>query len=109
LFIFVDISNGELKLPAAPVLRAGISTKFRQVTDAPKPPFYNLFEALKHMPDNKVIIFRPGTKQKETGPGITREPDYAMVETGEGRIPPTHIAKLVQKRKIFAVSFCGRM
>jgi site-specific DNA recombinase len=48
----------------------------------PKPPFYNLFESLKHIPNNKVIIFRPGIK-KETGPGIAQEPDYAMVETGE--------------------------
>ena len=52
----------------------------------PKPPFYNLFESLKHMPDNKVTIFRPGTKQKETGPSFPG-PDYAMVETGESRTP----------------------
>jgi len=48
---------------------------------------YNLFQSLKHLPDNKVIIFRPGTKQKETGSGIAQEPDYAMVETGESRTP----------------------
>jgi len=53
----------------------------------PKPPFYNLFESVRHMPNNKVIIFRPGTKQKETGSRIAQEPDYAMVETGEGRTP----------------------
>ena len=53
----------------------------------PKPPFYNLFESLKHMPDNKVTIFRSGTIQKETGSGIAQEPDYAMVETGESRTP----------------------
>jgi hypothetical protein len=51
-----------------------------------KLPFYNLFESLKHMPDNKVIISRPGIKQKETGPSFPR-PDYAMVETGESRTP----------------------
>jgi hypothetical protein len=38
------------------------------------------------MPDNKVTIFRPSTKQKETGSGIAQEPDYAMVETGESGI-----------------------
>ena len=39
------------------------------------------------MPDNNVTIFRSGAKQKETGSGIALEPDYAMVETGEGRTP----------------------
>ena len=53
----------------------------------PKPPFYNLFESLKHLPDNKVNVFSPGIKQKETGSGIAQEPDYAMVETGENRTP----------------------
>ncbi len=52
-----------------------------------KPPFYNLFESLKHMSDSKVTVFRAGTRQKETGSGITQEPDYAMVETGESRTP----------------------
>ena len=57
----------------------------------PKLPFYNLFESLKHVPDNKVIIFRPGVKQKETGSGIAQEPDYAMVETGESQSLPETI------------------
>jgi hypothetical protein len=49
----------------------------------PKPPFYRLFESLKDMPDNKIIIFRPGVKQKETDSGITQEPDFKLVETGK--------------------------
>ena len=53
----------------------------------PRPPFYNLFESLKYVPDNKVTIFSPCVKQKETGSGITQEPDYTMVETGESRTP----------------------
>ncbi len=57
------------------------------VSIQPKPPFYNLFESLKHVPGNKVIIFRPSAKQKEKGSGIAQEPDYAMVETGESRTP----------------------
>ncbi|UCG54550.1 MAG: hypothetical protein JSV32_08250 [Dehalococcoidia bacterium] len=54
----------------------------------PKPPFYNLFGSLKHVLDNKVIIFRPGVIQKETGSGNAQEPDYTMVETGESRTLP---------------------
>ena len=53
----------------------------------PKPPFYNLFESLKHGPDNKVTIFKLGVKQKETGSETNLKPDYGMVETGESRTP----------------------
>jgi len=45
----------------------------------PKPPLYKHFESLKHVPDNKVIIFRSGAIQKETGSGNAQEPVYAMV------------------------------
>jgi hypothetical protein len=63
----------------------------------PKPPFYSLFESLKHVPDNKVIIFRPGARQKETGSGIPQEPDYVMVETGESRTTPEYILHFVNR------------
>lgn len=62
----------------------------------PKPPFYNLFQSLKYVPDNKVIIFKPGAKQKEMGSGIAQEPDYAMVETGESWSPPETILYFVR-------------
>lgn len=36
----------------------------------------------EEVPDNRVIIFKAGAKQKETGSGNVQEPVYAMVETG---------------------------
>ena len=72
----------------------------------PKPLFHNLFESLKHMPDNKVIIFRPGTKQKETGSRIAQEPDYAMVEAGEVQsLSYRNILNLLIQRQALAVKF----
>ncbi len=53
----------------------------------PKPPFYNLFESLKQIPDNKVTVFRPGEEEKITGSGMSLEPDFKLVETGESRTP----------------------
>jgi site-specific DNA recombinase len=47
----------------------------------PKPPFYPLFDTLKHYPDSKVTIFREG--KKETGHVQTTGPGTVMVETGE--------------------------
>ena len=39
----------------------------------PKTPFYPLFESLKHKPESKVTLFRPGEEEKETG-SETSEP-----------------------------------
>ena len=72
----------------------------------PKPPFYNLFESLKHGPDNKVTIFKLGVKQKETGSETNLKPDYGMVETGESRTPSYRsISTLLEQRRAFAVNF----
>jgi hypothetical protein len=53
----------------------------------PKPPFYPLFEPLKHKPESKVTVFRPGEEEKITGSGMSLEPDFKLVETGENRTP----------------------
>jgi len=53
----------------------------------PKPPFYPLFESLKHKPESKVTLFNPGEDDKETGSGLIPEPDFGLVETGESRTP----------------------
>ena len=49
----------------------------------PKPPFYPLFESLKHKPESKVTVFRPSEEEKITGSGMSLEPDFKLVETGE--------------------------
>jgi hypothetical protein len=59
----------------------------------PKPPFYPLFESLKQKPGSKVIVFSPSQSriEKITGSGLTPEPDFGLVETGESRTPPETI------------------
>ena len=54
----------------------------------PKGPFYPLFDSLKRVPENKVMIFRPGeVEQRKTGSSCDREPVCGLVETGESRTP----------------------
>ena len=50
----------------------------------PKPPFYRLFETLRHMPDSKVTIFNPQEKENAL---ISSEHVLGLVETGESRTP----------------------
>jgi len=61
----------------------------------PKAPFYPLFDSLKKMPDNKVMIFRPGeVQERTTGSVLNTEPDFGLVETGESRTPrPKELAQ----------------
>jgi site-specific DNA recombinase len=61
----------------------------------PKAPFYPLFDSLKQMPGNKVIIFRPGeVQERKTGSVLNAEPDFGLVETGESRTPrPKELAQ----------------
>ena len=61
----------------------------------PKGAFYPLFDSLKRIPGNKVIIFRPGeVGQRETGSSFEPEPDCGLVETGESRTPrPKELAQ----------------
>jgi hypothetical protein len=55
----------------------------------PKGPFYPLFDSLKRLPDNKVLIFRPGeVEERKTGSSCEPEPDCGLVETGESRTAP---------------------
>ena len=55
----------------------------------PKPPFYPLFDSLKRVPGNRVMIFRPGeVDERKTGPVCEAEPDFGLVETGESRSRP---------------------
>jgi hypothetical protein len=54
----------------------------------PKAPFYPLFDSLKHVAGNRVMIFRPGEVQEgKTGSSSEPEPDFGLVETGESRTP----------------------
>ncbi len=61
----------------------------------PKAPFYPLFDSLKQIPGNKVMIFRPGeVEQRKTGSSFEPEPDCGLVETGESRTPrPKELAQ----------------
>ena len=54
----------------------------------PKALSQDLFDSLKQMPDNKVMIFRPGeVQERTTGSVLNTEPDFGLVETGESRTP----------------------
>jgi len=33
------------------------------------------------------MVFSPGEEEKVTGSGVNLEPDFKLVETGEGRTP----------------------
>jgi len=73
----------------------------------PKAPFYPLFDSLKRVPENKVIIFRPGeVEQRKTGSSFEPEPDCGQVETGESRNPSRHgVLRLLKNRGALAVEF----
>ncbi len=48
---------------------------------------YPFFESLKHKPENKVIVFRPGEERKENAPIASGREMVGLVETGESRTP----------------------
>ena len=75
----------------------------------PKAPFYPLFDSLKQMPGNKVIIFRPGeVQERTTGSVLNTEPDFGLVETGETRSPSYQkVLCVLRDRGALAVSFAG--
>ncbi len=51
------------------------------------------------------MVFSPGEEEKVTGSGLRLEPDFKLVETGEGRTTFTPKIKTLTERHAFWIKF----